>query len=155
MKNLFKLLIFIFGLAITFYANSKEMTVTQSNLRLVQKIYKDFPPTSTAKSISSQKSSVLSRYFDTNLTNLIVNDNLCAQKTKEICNLDFDPIYNSQDVGYVNIKLVPIGTSNVVVTLKGQGITTVLKYVLIKTPKGVKVSDIIYDNNLSLTQILK
>ena len=55
----------------------------------------------------------------------------------------------------MNIKLVPIGTSNVVVTLKGQGITTVLKYVLIKTPKGVKVSDIIYDNNLSLTQILK
>lgn len=47
--------------------------------------------------IHHQPVNILRKYFTEELSDLIKRDYDCAEKAKEICNINFDIILNSQD----------------------------------------------------------
>lgn len=48
---------------------------------------------------------VLGKYFSPGLIELLKKDRLCTSRTKEICGLDFDPIWASQDPAATEMKI--------------------------------------------------
>jgi hypothetical protein len=107
--------------------------------------------------IDFAKRESLSKYFDAALTNLFIKDAKCQQRTHEICNLDFDPIYDAQDVDDkttgLKISVVKQEPAQFAVTFTNIG-TRTLTYTLKKTKEGWRISDIRYSKGESLKTIL-
>jgi hypothetical protein len=99
------------------------------------------------------------KYFDTELSSLFLKDEQCKKKTREICNLDFDPILAAQDFdekGKLNLKVqkLPERTKEKYkVTFNNMG-TTTLVYELKQTSGGWRITDIIYSEGSPLRKIL-
>jgi hypothetical protein len=60
------------------------------------------------KDLADQPRSVLEQYFDQTLSSLIARDADCAAKTREICKLDFDPIFASQDPSAADLVITSL-----------------------------------------------
>ena len=100
-----------------------------------------------------QPRAVLAQYFDDSLTELILRDRACAERTHEICRLDFDPIWDSQDPGATELKVLATGDSSVVaVTFRfpSTGETIALSYRMVRTRNGWRVHDIAYHDGSTL-----
>lgn len=111
------------------------------------------------KPLAQQASSVLRRYFDQELASLLVKDGHCAAKTGEICNLDFDPIFASQDPAAVDLTIRPMPKDIVAVefTYPSSGEKVRLEYRMARRENGWRIDDIHYSgmSNGSLKQLLK
>lgn len=134
-------------------------------LVLVAEIYKAFAwqALSSAndifgKPLLQQEGPILRRYFDKELASLLVKDRQCAVRTGEICNLDFDPIFASQDPAAADLSIHSAPSDSVLVefTYPSSGEKIRLEYRLAKSPAGWRVSDIRYPgmSNSSLKQLL-
>jgi len=100
----------------------------------------------------------LARYLDDALVTLVLADRACSRRTQEVCNLDFSPIWDSQD---------PIGTTakisagkdrtRVLVELRmpDRKATHRLTYRMMMTAAGWRVHDIEYDSHESLVTMLQ
>lgn len=138
---------------------SEQVTVVSS-------LYKDFAwqVFSTTndmfgKPLAHQDEKVLQRFFDQELTSLVVGDYRCTVKTREICNLDFDPIFASQDPAASDLTIRP-GTGNVVVvefTYPSNREKIRLEYQMVKSGKHWRIGDIRYPGmaDSSLKKLLK
>lgn len=110
------------------------------------------------KPLAQQERSVLRRYFDQELTSLLVEDRHCAAISGGICNLDFDPIFASQDPAATDLSIRSMSNDIVTVefTYPSNGEKVRLEYRLAKNPGGWRIHDIRYPDmsGASLKQLL-
>ena len=95
-----------------------------------------------------------SKYFDSLLVRLLLEEEECKERTKEICNLDANPIYSAQDfsqdgieVRIENESIAPRMAFNV--HIRNGGMQT-LKYFLHKENGKWKIEDIQYPGSGTL-----
>lgn len=110
------------------------------------------------KPLSQQERPILQRYFDEELASLLVEDRQCIGQTGEICNVDFDPIFASQDPAAIalSIRSAPNDIVAVEFTYPSSGEKVRLEYQLAKSQAGWRISDIRYPgmSDASLKQLL-
>lgn len=134
----------------------------QNAKALVAQLYKAYDwetkseQSSNRRTLIEESREVLAQYFDNKLTGLMLKDRACVNKTEEVCNLDFSPIWASQDPS-VPKKLNILGTNDpeiVLVELRYQGQQPLkLTYHVTQTKAGLRISDIEYSDS-SLLKIL-
>ena len=130
---------------------------------VVSQLYKDFawetvPDHAEKPGLIDQPRAVLRRYFDDGLTNLILEDRACAERTHEICRLDFSPIWDSEDPGATGLKVSATKDPSVVrVTFRYPGSNELmdLSYRMTKTKDGWRIHDIAYHSHASLLSLLR
>ncbi len=134
-------------------------------VRTVAQLYRDYAweavmeePGGAAFALVAQPRNVLAKYFDDELTALLLKDRECARRTKGICNLGFSPLWASQAPGASALKVT--GTSDpavVAVTFRHPDETTptTLQYRVRRTPAGWRIQDIVYAEIGSLVKLLK
>lgn len=101
----------------------------------------------------------LSKYFDSNLTALFLRDDECKNKTQGICNLDFDPIIDAQDLDNkypvsIEVKRLNYNSQTRCKVIFTNITKRTIFYVLRRTKLGWRVSDITYSNRQSLKKLL-
>lgn len=126
-------------------------------VRVVAHLYKAYAwqamasagPTSElfGKPLTDEPSSVLEAYFDTDLVTLIVRDARCRDEHRgEVCRLDFDPIFASQDSAATDLEIQPGQHGHVAVSFSYPGAEKPvhLDYVMTRTAAGWRITDIVY-----------
>ena len=115
----------------------------QSPASVVEALYRDFP-VDARDTIMQQPRAVLDRYFAPELAAAIEAERQCAEQTREVCNLDFVPQWDSNDPGAENLQVAPAVDDIVVVRFNypGRSIPVALSYVLVQTERGWRISDI-------------
>lgn len=110
------------------------------------------------KPLTQQEGSVLRHYFDQELASLLVKDHDCAAKTGELCNLDFDPIFTSQDpaAADLTIRSMPRDIVAVEFTYPSSGEKVRLEYRMTRKENSWRIDDIRYPgmSDASLKQLL-
>ncbi|MFZ6817182.1 hypothetical protein [Undibacterium sp. Ji22W] len=99
---------------------------------------------------------VLLSYLTPSLAKLVLKDRKCAADTHEICNLDFMPLWDSQDPTGAIVRILPTSKNDEVnVQLRYGSETRTLTYFLTLTNLGWRIRDIAYENGRkSLVDIL-
>ena len=138
--------------------------------RLINGLYKEFgcpgpsvsapkcdtPEADRRKAVVEQSRAVLGKYFEASLVTLLVKERQCVTRTQEICNLDFDLLYASQDPDATDLSIKTAATNQVIVSFRypssGERIT--IQYLLAPTRKGPRITDVIYPNKTSLRKLL-
>lgn len=133
-------------------------------VKLVRSLYQRFAGMSVLEQPSSdgelvdQPRAVLLRYFDQELTSLWLQDRACVSHTREICRLDFSPIWDSQDPVGATVRIEPESAPNSIRAVITYGTATrrVVHYKLIPTRAGWRVHDIAFEGSRpTLLQILR
>ncbi|MHA6824561.1 DUF3828 domain-containing protein [Ralstonia pseudosolanacearum] len=110
------------------------------------------------KSLLRQPKSVLVRYFDDDLASLLVLEESCVEKNPgELCNLDFNPIFASQDVSASELSVNDVGDGRVDVRFyyPSNNKKMVVSFLVKKTGGGWRIFDIFHENGgVSLKKIL-
>ena len=135
----------------------------REDVSVVRSLYDDFAGEAvldepgTRKQLLDQSQVVLARYFTPELSLLIRQDRDCAARTREICKLDFLPIWASQDPTGATVKIAGESTlGEVVADIRyPNGEKRKLIYRLKKVQAGWRIADIVYvDDGESLSRIL-
>ena len=95
--------------------------------------------------VENQPRAVLERYFDPFLTNRFLAEQRCAETSGGICNLDFQPMWNSKDTIATSVEIsASEKPEDIVVTLNMNrtGQKSRLIYHLAKTSRGWRIHDI-------------
>jgi hypothetical protein len=156
-------------LAIALLGCSADLTAQAAGasgpLNIVARLYRDFAgiaviddPELAGEVLIEQPRAVLARYFDETLVGLILKDRACVARTREVCNLDFDPLFESQDPVGSTVKILPTRDPSVVSAKLRQferPEVRELKFRLVNTAAGWRVSDIDYGADGTLLGILK
>jgi hypothetical protein len=134
-------------------------------VEVVRQLYSEFaceavvdaPGCDEQHELADQPRDVLGRYFDDRLTTLWLADRDCARRTRQICALDFSPIWDSQDPTGTYVRIVAAAdSSHVDVALRGpasQGLRK-LRYTLVQTASGWRIRDIDAPSKWSLVRLL-
>lgn len=97
------------------------------------------------------------RFFDANLANLIWKD-LTETPQDEVGRLDFDPLYNAQDIHITRFRVgapaLEGDKATVPVTFQNYDRKENLKFLMTKTAAGWKISNIDYGEGFNLLKIL-
>lgn len=133
-------------------------------LKAVAKLYQDFAAEAVMDTaelsipdLFGGPKVTMARYLDDQLIALVMADRECSRRTQEVCNLDFAPIWDSQDMVGATVKIAQgkdPARVNVDVRFP-QNEVRKLTYVMVKTPAGWRVHDIEYDGHESLVTMLK
>jgi hypothetical protein len=96
--------------------------------------------------LASQSASSLSRFFDARLVQMIREDNACQLRTREICKLDFDILFDSQDPRVIDLSIAAVSSHVVEVTFKDPVTEekTRISYTLAKQANGWRITDVTY-----------
>lgn len=95
----------------------------------------------------AQPRGVLSRYFDDALVSLLLQEQAClAQHVGEVCNLDFNPIFASQDPAASDLQIGSRRPAQVDVQFVYPSTrhTVRLEYRMVRTRAGWRIDDIRY-----------
>ncbi len=132
---------------------------------VVQRLYRDYAweaqenrPSPGRHPLVEEPAAVLGRYFDAELVGLLLKDRACVEQTKEVCNLDFVPMWASQDPGAEDLRISPTGDPAVVeVSFRYPSDHTAVEmsYRLVRTGGGWRIHDIVYEDGGSLRKMLK
>src|SRR5215212_6497445 len=97
------------------------------------------------------------RFFDDNLADLIWKD-LTETPQDEVGRLDFDPLYNAQDIRITRFRVGAAALegdrATVPVTFQNYDRKESLKFLMTKTASGWKISNIDYGTGYDLLKIL-
>jgi hypothetical protein len=97
------------------------------------------------------------RFFDANLAGLIWKD-LTETPQDEVGHLDFDPLYNAQDIHITRFRVgapaLEGDHATVLVTFNNYDRKENLKFLMVKTATGWKISNIDYGEGFTLLKIL-
>jgi hypothetical protein len=97
------------------------------------------------------------RFFDENLARLIWKD-LTETPQDEVGRLDFDPLYNAQDIHITRFRVgapaLEGDKATVHVTFNNYDRKENLKFLMVKTATGWKISNIDYGSGYDLLKIL-
>ena len=145
-------------------AASVQEVPPPSRAALVSRLYEDFACEVTSDSgcpegraLVDLKRSALASYFDDQLVELWLADRTCVARTREICNLDFDPVWASQDPVGTSFKVVPTANAtivNVELFHAPTGDRKVLHYTVVRTAAGWRIHDIAHGRTWSLLSLL-
>jgi hypothetical protein len=146
-------------------ASGSAQTKPSPAVAVVRQLYADFaceavidePGCDSRHELVDQPRAVLAKYFDDQLIRLWLADRLCAARTHEICNLDFSPIWNSQDPSGTFIRISPTSDSTKVdVELRHPFYKEprLLHYTLVPTRAGWRIHDIASGKEWSLVTLL-
>lgn len=138
----------------------------EGGVPVVAQLYKDFGWQAIVgtqdifgPTLARQNKAVLDRYFDPTLTSLLVRDAQCAARSHEICRLDFDPLFASQDSRATELAIGLLGPGEVAVEFKypSHQEKVRLEFRLTLIDGQWKIKDIIYRNlkGASLRKILE
>jgi hypothetical protein len=132
---------------------------------VVERLYQDYAwvvlfQDSDFVRLADQPEKVLSQYFSPSLSGLVIADHQCVEKTKDICKLDFDPLYDSQDsAGAHDLHVDAMSQANEVQVRFSPrwGSTAVkqLQFKMVKTSAGWRIDDIDYPDHESFRSILQ
>lgn len=111
------------------------------------------------KDITQQKRKKLEQYFDSPLATLFIQESKCLTQNKgELCNLEFDPIFASQDPNANDLEIRQAANQIVRVSFLDPSSSEkkVLNYRMVKLKIGWRIADIIYETQggISLKAIL-
>lgn len=97
-------------------------------------------------SLAGQPSSELSKYFATDLAKLIADDAACQTRSRELCRLDFDILFDSQDPRVVDLRISPGPSNTVAVTFKDPVTdeATLISYSVVRAGNMWRISDVAY-----------
>ncbi|MCL2873062.1 MAG: hypothetical protein FWF41_08840 [Betaproteobacteria bacterium] len=132
------------------------------SVELVTRLYREFAwetvidePLNSAPGFADQPAPVLAKYLDKELVSLLIADRLCASKG-EVCNLDFLPLWEAQDIGATDLKIqATVDPKIVVVHFRYGNKQTELRFKMSQTADGLRIHDIQYKKGPSLRQILE
>lgn len=132
---------------------------------VVEKLYHDYAwvvlfQDSDFVRLVDQPEKVLLQYFSPSLSGLVIADRQCVEKTKDICKLDFDPLYDSQDsAGAHDLLVDPTSSANEVQVRFsprwGSAEVKQLQFKMVKTSVGWRIDDIGYPDQESLRAVLQ
>lgn len=140
--------------------------VTESaDVTVVARLYKDFAWQALGsmqnlfgKPVQQQSESILRQYFDPGLAALLVQERNCVIRRREVCNMDFDPLFASQDPAATDFTIQGQGIGKVTVafTYPSNGEKVKLDFLLKQVGRNWRISDVIYPNlrNASLKKLL-
>jgi hypothetical protein len=108
--------------------------------------------------VENEPRRVLEKYFDATLTEDLLRDQRCAVQSGGVCNLDFQPMWNSQDqIGTTveNIEDLPkAGDVAVILNYNQTSQKGQITYHVVKTKQGWRIHDI-ETEHWSLRKILR
>lgn len=110
------------------------------------------------KPLFSAPAAVLQRFFDAPLIKAILADRACEARVRGECNLDFDPMWDSQDPGGVSVQVVPTRNAMVVqarLHYPYDNETRVVTYRMRNTPSGLRIADMSSPRWPSLLELLR
>jgi hypothetical protein len=145
-------------------ASAQPAPASPAAVTAVAKIYQDFAAEAVIDSadlsivgLFSRSKTAMARYLDDSLVTLVMADRACSERTQDVCNLDFDPIWDAQDMVGITVKIDEgKDPARVAVELHTPDKTVRhLTYVMAKTAAGWRVKDIQYDSHESLVALLK
>jgi hypothetical protein len=128
---------------------------TPGDVALVAKLYKDFAWQALGttqdffgKSLQLQEDAVLRQYFDPTLAALIVQDRECVSRRAEVCNMDFDPLFGSQDatVSDFTIQRESAGRIAVTFTSPSSGEKAKLLFHMKQSGAVWRINDVVYQD---------
>jgi len=139
---------------------SAQTTPTEA----VTRLYRDFAwevvfgsPPAGATGFAQSPRATLIKYVDTSLARLLIADQTCLARGQGICNLDFAPLWGSQDpaAGALEIEATREPTIiRVKYTIPGSDQQVTVDLQLVRTPQGWRVRDIFYEGGNSLRDLL-
>lgn len=156
----------VLSLAIFFMVSSAAAPrASDEQIAIIGSLYKAFAWQALSNSndifgapVAQQEGAVLRRYFDQELASLLVKDHQCATASGALCNLDFDPIFASQDPAAADLSIRSAQNNSVVVefTYPPSGEKVRLEYRLARSQAGWRIVDIRYPgmSGASLKQLL-
>ncbi|WCE06165.1 hypothetical protein [Pseudoxanthomonas sp. JBR18] len=127
---------------------------------VVARLYHDFAweavVVTNETGLAEQPKDVLLRYFTPGLAGLLVEDARCKARRREICRLDFTPLWASQDPAAEGLTIVQasgdtVGVQYVVPSTREH---VSLVFHVVKTAAGWRVGDITYPQGSSLAGLL-
>ena len=86
----------------------------------------------------------LRRYLDSAFVRAVLADRACQVRTQDVCNLDFDPVWDSQDPTGATVHVVPTPDSSIVqarIGYPGANETRVVTYRMRRVGKGWRIAD--------------
>ncbi|HVF91390.1 MAG TPA: hypothetical protein VNH22_15100 [Blastocatellia bacterium] len=98
----------------------------------------------------------LVKFFDRKLSGLIWKE--LTTHSEEVGNLDFDPLYNAQDIGIKNFRvgtpLIDKGRAVVPVTFNNYDLKVKIVFHLLGADGGWKIENLVYEDGSNLLEIL-
>jgi hypothetical protein len=129
----------------------------QSPEQFLEKLYTSDHVPMLDLGINFTNREALSKFFDSELTDLFIKDNECTIREQGTCNLNADPIYDAQDYDDettgLKISQVDGEVSQFAVTFTNISTRTLI-YKLKNTKEGWRISDIKYPEGPSLKEQL-
>ena len=132
---------------------------------LVTSLYKNFAwqavfASDAGGTLAAQPRAELEKYFDAELTESFLKEQKCLARRKgELCHLDFDPLFASQDPAATNLTVKPAAGGKVMVEFvyPSGGEKIRLEFSLKSTAQGWRITDIRYLNmqGISLRKVLR
>ena len=104
---------------------------------------------------------VLAKYFDADLTSLIIADHECVVREKGECNIDGSPIWASNDPDASDLVVATTKDSTTIaVSFRRRypppdGARVKLSYRMVRTSKGWRIRDIVREDGWSFSAQLK
>jgi len=96
--------------------------------------------------VENEPRTVLEKYFDATLIEDLLRDQRCAVRSGGICNLDFQPMWNSQDQTATTVEkiedLPKAGDVAVILNYNQTGQKGQIIYHVVKTKQGWRIHDI-------------
>ena len=153
-----------FLLLVTAIACSKEpakapspaapLASTHDAEKLVAQLYREHDA-QRGPFFQTDRRALLDQYFETSLADLIWKD--AVDSKGEVGALDFDPLYDAQDVEPKNLVIhgaqADAGTVRVPVSFESYGEKRQLTYVLVRAGDAWKISDIQYADGRTLRKV--
>lgn len=100
----------------------------------------------------------LQKYLEPRLAEALIRDRRCVRQTREICRLDFSPMWASQDPGAMELLFqqdYEASRVKVSFTYPSNGKRIVIDYNLTQTTQGPRIKDVYYSDGSALSHILE
>jgi hypothetical protein len=131
---------------------------------VVRKLYADYAwetrdsEVGTRLPLFADSAAVLQRYLDRPLLRASLADQACEARTAGVCNLDFDPMWDSQDPGGATVTIAATKDPVIVqarIRYPNDRALHVVTYRLRRTPDGWRIADMSNPKWRSLLELLR
>jgi hypothetical protein len=129
---------------------------SESEAKVVAKLYQDYAWQAIAtqsrlfgEGVAGAGRTRLERYFAPKLTQLLIADWACQEATHEMCNLDFDILFDSQDprVADLDVALLAPGRVQVQFNDPVTDKKTLIEFKLAMVERRWRIDDIVYQKH--------